>query len=331
MKIKKTLAIIMAAALTVGTMAGCSQATLNYAQELSNTAKWEASTSSINGDVNVDFNVKGQEVKQEIKFAATGYTAKDRSYVDMTFTDPSGKFNIPELKAYSDGTTSYINKSFYEGIYSLTGQTAPAGLTSITQEYIGIDNSASGLDVTKLKALTTQPDGMVQFGKMIFGENTDLDLPFVQNGREYTLNLDADKTVDLAAKAVKAAGNNLDNLNNTFKLGLPADSITEAKAAVNSSDFDSKLPEIKAGLAGTTINSKETFTDTSYNSEFNMNLKLKDIGTITLAMTSSDVKSDAKDITFPTNVLKVTQDDFNKILVPANTIATKNAANVVAK
>lgn len=41
MKMKKTLAFIMTAALTVGTMAGCSQSTLNYAQELSNTAKWK--------------------------------------------------------------------------------------------------------------------------------------------------------------------------------------------------------------------------------------------------------------------------------------------------
>ena len=47
MKIKKTLALIMTAALTVGTMAGCSQATLNYSKELSNTAKWEATTSDI--------------------------------------------------------------------------------------------------------------------------------------------------------------------------------------------------------------------------------------------------------------------------------------------
>ena len=51
---------------------------------------------------------------------------------------------------------------------------------------------------------------MVQLGKLVFGDNNDLDLPFVQNGREYTINLDADKTVDLSAKAIKSASNNLD-------------------------------------------------------------------------------------------------------------------------
>ncbi len=332
MKMKKTLAFIMTAALTVGTMAGCSQATLNYAQELSNTAKWEATTSSIDGDLNI--NVKGKdgtETKQEIKFAATGYTAKDKSYVDMTFTDPAGKLNIPELKAYSDGTTSYINKSFYQGISSLTGQSAPTGLNNITQEYIGIDTQASGVDTTKLKALMTQPDGMVEFGKMIFGGNADLDLPFVQNGREYTINLDADKTVDLAAKALKATANNLDNLNSTFKLGLPAESITQMKTAANSPEFDKSLPEIKASLAGTTINSKEVFTDNDYSSDFNMNLQIKDFGTIALTMKTTDTKSDVKGITFPTSTLKVSQEEFNKLMIPATNTTIASSTNVVSK
>lgn len=315
MKIKKTLAFIMAAALTVGTMAGCSQSTLNYAKELSNASKWEASTSSFDGTVNIDV----QGVKEEIKFTATGYTAKDKSFVDMNFTDPSGKLNIPELKAYSDGTTSYINKSFYQGICSLNGQTVPAGLANITQEYIGID---SGVDATKIKTLITQPDGIVEYAKLIFGENSNLDLPFVQNGREYTLNLDGDKSVDLCVNAIKAAGNNIDNINNNFKLGLPAESITQMKTAVNSPEFDKALPEIKAALAGTTITSKDVFTDNGYNSELNMNLKIKDVGAISLVMKATAAKSEFKEITLPTSVLKVTQAEYQKMLAPEVTTNT---------
>ena len=228
----------MTAALTVGTMAGCSQATLNYSKELSNTAKWEATTSNIEGKVNVD----AQGVKEEVTFTATGYTAKDKAYVDMKFNNTSGKIKIPEIKEYLDGTTIYINKSFYEGIYAITGQTVPEGLAKIKEEYIAIDSSATGMDVNKIKALTTQPDAMVQFGKLVFGENNDLDLPFVQNGREYTINLDADKTVDLSAKAIKAACNNLDKINNTF-LGskLTTEDIAEIKTAVNDAKFDASI------------------------------------------------------------------------------------------
>ena len=74
MKIKKTLAFIMTAALTVGTMAGCSQTTLNYAKEISSTAKWEASTSNIQGTINVDV----QGVKEQINITADGYKANDK-------------------------------------------------------------------------------------------------------------------------------------------------------------------------------------------------------------------------------------------------------------
>ncbi|EKQ51040.1 MULTISPECIES: hypothetical protein [unclassified Clostridium] len=328
MKLKKTLAFIMTAALTVGTMAGCSQATLNYSREISNVAKWEATTSNIQGTVNID--VKG--VKEQINIAADGYTAGKQTYVDIKFTDPSGKFNIPELKAYSDGTTSYINKSFYEGISALTGQAAPAGLTSIKEDYIGIDVASTGIDVDKIKALTTNPDAMVQLGKTIFGENSDIDIPFVQNGREYTINLDADKTVDLAGKAAKAAGNNIENINNTFKLGIPAEGITQIKAAVNDAKFDTSLADLKTLLAGSTISSKEVFADTSYNADFNMNLQIKDAGSISLVLKAVDTKSEVKAITFPTSVYKTTQQDFNKLLIPtASTATIQSTTNTVVK
>ena len=327
MKLKKTLALIMTAALTVGTMAGCSQATLNYSTELAKTAKWEATTSSIEGTVNVD----GLGVKEEIKMTATGYTANNESYVDMKFTDPSGKFNIPELKAYSDGTTSYINKSFYEGIYALSGQTAPTGLASIKEEYIGIDSTSSGMDVNQIKALTSKPDAMIELGKLVFG-NSDVDLPFVQNGREYTINLDANQTVDLTAKAIKAACNNLDNINNTFKLRLTAEDISQIKASVNDASFDAGLNEAKTALAGSTITSKEVFADDSYTSDFNMNLQIKDFGKISLVMKSKCDKSEVKAITLPTSKIKLTAEEFAKISAPTDTaIAASSATNVVAK
>src|SRR5471030_193523 len=287
MKIKKTLALIMVAALTVGTMAGCSQATLNYSKELSNTAKWEATTSNIEGKVNVE----ATGIKEEITFTATGYAANNQSYVDMKFTDPSGKFNIPEIKAYSDGTTSYINKSFYEGIFALTGQPIPVGLSNIKEEYIGTDATSTGIDVNQLKTLATQPDAMVQLGKLIFGDS-DIDLPFVQNGREYTINLDANQTIDLGTKAIKAAGNNIENINNTFKLALPTEAITQIKTAVNDTSFDASLPDIKTALAGSTITSKEIFTDTNYTSDCNVNLQVKDSAKIAIEIKSTATKSE---------------------------------------
>jgi hypothetical protein len=326
MKIKKTLALIMTAALTVGTMAGCSQTTLNYSKEISNTAKWEATTSNIEGTVNVE----AQGVKEEVTFTSTAYKAKDKVYVDMKFNNTSGKIKIPEIKEYVDGTTIYINKSYFEGMSALTGQPVPEGLSKIKEEYIAIDSSATGMDVNQIKALTTQPDAMVQLGKLVFGDNNGLDLPFVQNGREYTINLDSDKTVDLSAKAIKAAGNNVDNINNTFKLNLPTEAITQIKTAVNDAKFDASLKDIKTALAGSTITSKEVFTDNDYTDDFNMNLQVKEFGKVSLVMKSTCTKSEAKEITLPTSIVKLTLEEYTKLVTPTNkTLAA--TTNVVAK
>ena len=327
MKIKKTLALIMAAALTMGTMAGCSQTTLNYSKELSNTAKWETVTSNIEGKVNVD----AQGVKEEVTFTATGYKNKDLTYVDVKFNNTSGKIKIPEIKEYIDGTTIYINKSYFEGIYAMSGQTIPEGLAKIKEEYIAIDSSATGVDLNQLKALTTQPDSMVQIGKLVFGDNSDLDLPFVQNGREYSINLDADKTVDLSAKAIKAASNNLDKINSTF-LGskLTTEDITKIKTAVNDAKFNATLPQVKAALSGSTITSKEVFTDNSYTADFNMNLQVKDFGKVSFVMKSTCTKSEVKAITIPTSKVKITKEEYTKLFAPTNTSIPANS-NVVAK
>ncbi len=322
---KKTLAIIMTAALTIGTMAGCSQSTLNYSKEISNTAKWEATTSNIEGTVNVD----ATGIKEEITFTATGYAANNESYVEMKFNDASGKFNIPEIKAYSDGTTNYINKSFYEGIYALSGQTAPEALTNIKEEYIAIDSASNGINANQIKALTTQPDAVVELGKLVFG-NSDIDLPFVQNDREYTINLDTNQTVDLGAKAVKAAGNNLDNINNTFKLGLTTEGIAQAKTSINDASFDKSLTDAKTALAGSTITSKEAFTDSDYTSDFNVNLQVKDFGKISFVMKSTSTKSEVKAITLPTSKIKLTAEEFAKVSAPTNT-TIEAKTGVVAK
>lgn len=326
MRLKRTLAIIMTAAMTIGTMAGCSQTTLNYSKELANTSKWEAVTSSIEGKVNVDV----QGVKEEVTFTGTSYKANDKAYVDMKFNNTSGKIKIPEIKEYIDGNTIYINKSYFEAIYGMSGQPIPEGLAKIKEEYIAIDSSVTGMDLTKMQKLATQPDAMIQIGKLVFGDNTDLDLPFVQNGREYTINLDADKTVDLSAKAIKAASNNLDKINTTF-LGakLTAENIAQIKTAVNDAEFDATLPQIKAALAGSTITSKETFTDNTYISDVNMNLQIKDFGNVSIAMKSVSIKSEVMAITLPTSKIKLSAEELTELMDSPTTIEVTN--NVVAK
>ena len=134
MKMKKTLALIMTAAMSFATLTGCSETTNNYMKELAKTSEWEATSSEASGSVKVE----AQGLTENISFTSTGYAAGDKAYADIKFTDPSGVFNIPEIKAYTDGSTAYINKSYYEGLYTMMGQSVPEGLKNVNAEYIAI-------------------------------------------------------------------------------------------------------------------------------------------------------------------------------------------------
>ncbi|OOM06369.1 hypothetical protein [Clostridium saccharobutylicum] len=311
MKIKKTLAIIMAATLSVAAMTGCSEATTNYAKELANTSSWEATTSEATGTVSVD--AKGE--KNDVTFTATGYCSGENGYSEVKFNNTQGKMKIPDIKCYIEDGIAYINKSYYEANYTMNGQAVPEGLANIKEDYIGID---LGYDNDLMKTLTSKPDSIIELSKMIFGDNNDLDLPYSQNGREYTLNLDTDATVDLGVKAIKAASNNIEKINSTFNLKLTDEDMNNMKTAVNGDEFNSGIGDIKAQFAGSNIYSKKVFSDNDYTADTNINIKVKDLMNMSISLNQKASKSEVKSIDFPTSKIKVTQAEFNKLVSKGN-------------
>lgn len=308
MKFKKALALIMGAALSVASLTGCSQTTMNYADELAKTAKWEATSSEMTGKISID----AQGVKEDINFTSTGYCTGNKGYakVDFTTTNDTLNIKIPEIEVYVDNGTTYINKSYYESIYTSTGLSVPDGLKNLDADYIGVD---SGIDVASLNSLTNDKEALNTLVKSIFGES-DLDLPYTQNGREYTINLNSNDAVDLAVKGIKAAGNNIENINNTYKLGYTAEVLNQIKAAVNDPTFDQSVAGIKEAVAGSTITSKEVFADDKYTMDFGVNLLIKNFGSLSLTLNGTSAKSEVKDITIPAKSVKVTQEQLQTML-----------------
>lgn len=308
MKFKKTLALIMGAALSVASLTGCRQTTMNYADELAKTGKWEATSSEMTGKVSVD----SQGVKKDINFTSTGYCTGNKGYakVDFTTTNDTLNIKIPPIEVYVDNGTTYINKSYYEGIYTSTGMAVPDGLKAINADYIGVD---SGIDAASLKSFTNEPEVLNTLVKSIFGES-DIDLPYTQNGREYTINLNSNDAVDLAVKGIKAAGNNIENINNTYKLGYTAEVLNQIKAAVNDSTFDQSVAGIKETVAGSTITSKEVFTDDKYTMDFGVNLLIKNFGNLSLTLNGTSTKAEVKDITIPANAVKLTKEQLQTLI-----------------
>ena len=308
MRLKKTLAIIMGAALSVASLSGCSQTTLNYASELEKTSKWESTSSEMTGKISID----AQGTKEDINFTSTAYGSGDKGYAKVNFTTDNNElnFNMPNIEVYVDNGISYINKSYYEDMYTNNGIDIPSGLKDLNADYIALD---SGVDMVSIEAMANEPEVLTNLLKSIFGDS-DIDLPYVQNGREYTINLNSNDAVDLGVKGIKAIANNLENVNNTFKLGFTSDDITQIKAMVSDQYFTNGISGLKETIAGSTISSKELFSDDDYSIDFGMNLIVKDFGNISLSINGTTTKSEAKDIVLPDNAVKLTQEEFQAIL-----------------
>lgn len=306
MKLKKTFALLMIATLGIATLTGCSEATTNYTKELAKTTEWKATSAETNGTV--AFDLQGQKIN--ISFTGTGYKSGDKVYSEVKFNDPSGLINIPDIKVYVDNGVSYINKSYFEGIYTMSGQKVPEKLAKLNAEYISID---TGIDVASIQKLASDPEAMLKLGKILFGD-TDINLPYVQNGREFTMNLKSDEIVDLVVKAAKASSDNLEKINTELNLGLSAAEINEVKTAVNNKDLATAIQEIKTMIAGSNISLKEAFSDNTYTQEIKMAIQLKDIGKIDITVNGKSTKTDAKEITIPTSVVKLTEEQYIQLM-----------------
>lgn len=320
MKMKKTLAIVMTATMSLLTFTGCGQTTNNYMKEVTKTLEWGACTSESKGTLNLEANKAAQNVS--ISFSSTAFKSGDKSYSEIKFTDPSGVFNIPEIKAYTDGATAYINKSYYEGIYTMMGQAVPEGLKNINAEYIAID---SGMNNVELNKMMTDPNEIIKLSESIFGDS-DIDLPYTQNGREYTMDLDSDQMVDLGVKGIKALSKNLDNVNNTFALELNAEQIAEIKNQIASEGFTQGVTSIKDAIKGSTISSKEVFEDDKYTSASNINIEIKDLGKVSLVVNATSTKAENKEISLPTSVAKLTPEQYTQLIGNEQQVSVNNSA-----
>ncbi len=304
MKLKRMLAIVMAAGLSIFSLAGCNVTTNNYVNELTKTTTWGATSNQVSGNI----NILQDGVNTNITFTGTGYNNGNKGMSEITFNDPSGNVNIPKIKCYVDNNTTYINKSYFTELYALEGETVPSGLANINAEYIGID---SGMNIAEVQQIVNNPQKIMQFTSTLFN-NEDVDLPLKQNGRQYSVNMTSDEMIDYAMKLIKAGSNNLENINSTLGLNLTAEKIAAIKSGVNNSD--ETVAMVKTILAGSSVSGKQTFTDNSSSTSFNINLKIQNSASMAVSISSTSTKAEVKDIVMPTSTVKLTEAQFQQLL-----------------
>ena len=205
----------------------------------------------------------------------------------------------------------------------MSGEKVPEKLAKINAEYIGID---SGIDVATLQKIISDPEAVLKLGKTVFGD-ADIDLPYAQNGREFTMSLNSNEMVDLLVKAIKASASNIENINSEFKIGLTSEEIAQFKSIMNDKNINSEIQELKTMIAGSNISLKEVFSDNTYTQDIKMAIQLKDFGKMDITVKGKSTKSDAKEITIPTSSVKLTEEEYLKLMEDDNvTTTTKTAA-----
>ena len=96
---------------------------------------------------------------------------------------------------------------------------------------------------------------------------------------------------------------------------------------MNDKNINSEIQELKTMIAGSNISLKEVFSDNTYTQDIKMAIQLKDFGKMDITVKGKSTKSDAKEITIPTSSVKLTEEEYLKLMEDDNvTTTTKTAA-----
>ena len=301
MRIKKALALVVSAAVTISTLAGCSQAAQNYVEELSKVSKWDSYTTESSGT----YTMSNGGTSQTFKFTSTSYRSDNKAYSEVKYNSADGDVQVLDMKSYFDGSSYYINKSYFEDMYKLSGKEVPEKLKKLNAEYIGLD---IGVNMDAIKTLMSNPKEYIKIAETLFGENS-IDLPYVQNGREYELNLDSEKVAQLQSLLIKNV------LSKSGEKNVQNGALNEEQ--------EKAVDSLKDLYSGSSISTKESFEDDKYTVDMNFDLKVKDVSEVNMNMNSVSNKCDKKEITIPSNSVKFTQEEYVNLLADENASTDK--------
>ena len=301
MRIKKALALVVSAAVTISTLAGCSQAAQNYGEELSKVSKWDSYTTESSGT----YTMSNGGTSQTFKFTSTSYSSDNKAYSEVKYNSADSDAQVLDMKSYFDGSSYYINKSYFEDMYKLSGKEVPEKLKKLNAEYIGLD---IGANMDAIKTLMSNPKEYIKIAETLFGENS-IDLPYVQNGREYELNLDSEKVAQLQSLLIKNV--------------LSKSGEKNAQNGALNEEQEKAVDSLKDLYSGSSISTKESFEDDKYTVDMNFDLKVKDVSEVNMNMNSVSNKCDKKEITIPSNSVKFTQEEYVNLLADENASTDK--------
>jgi hypothetical protein len=315
---RKIIAMIMTVFMLLATV-GCSTEGLNLYGEIKKASAWECEETK--GNVAVALEAPGVKVSIGAQFDGYVNTKETNGMVKMTINklDINAEGNnisisptkIAPVTMYIDKQIIYISKGYFTDLFAVSGAPVPKALKDIKAEYIGLDASKGTGAVS-----FDQKKSMELFEKLFVGSKVEL--PVTQNGREYTIELNADQMIDLSAQFAKEMLNSIDEINKISNTGITQKDIDAEKEEIEAGIEQFKTMA-KPAIAGSKATVKYAFTDSAYTQNFDTLIKFAfggETGSMKITTQSEAKKVAKKDFSLPTSKVVYTMDKFMELFMP---------------
>ncbi|WP_028829077.1 hypothetical protein [Proteocatella sphenisci] len=307
---------------------------------------------------------EGEYQTQELKFetinfdiVAEGYTLSEdggnstKAYVKMDLNSDKDLIDIKDIKIFVDNQNIYISKNYFDAIIKASGQPLPEGLKKITQEYIVLNSSLDTAGMTEEEmAANTQYQAMNEYIKSMTSSEKrekvlvkaskimdllEFNIPVNKSGRTYTINIKSDQMIDMSIKSIDKVFANTDQILKIMDLG-PEFKMTKEEIAEFKKQYDETgktqvfqgMTVAKEMIKGSEITTKETFTDSTYQSEIGMKFTLRDMMDMNLTMIQKAKKIEKQEIVIPEIKNAISMEKYMEAAMPEAPLAPENIETV---
>ncbi len=322
---KKQLSIIMCGVMLGLTLTSCSETQNEFYSKLKQVNSWEAKQINLKSSISVISSEDNEN--RSIDLTADGYLNNLDKQASLTFsiTDPTDEVYLSDIKVLVDDTDCYLDKNYYASIYNNYPE-AKDYINSLESDYICVTPENSLLDSTANKFYDNE---FVYTLYEQMASRLGMDFPVSKNENIYSVSIDGEQLVDESLKMYDNFVNDLDAINNDFKLGLTQDVINSVKSHYNKDNFEIFVSVIRAMIKNSSINIAYDFKDENtvdVNMDFNIPIIIPtDIAenitiTIKANLDFQINEAEVQTIEMPTSSPRLTPQQLNAILEPVYTI-----------
>lgn len=335
---KRIISLIMVFAMILSLVA-CTPNTTAYLDASAKINSWKGA--KVKADLTYDIKIqnpedKSQKINLKVPAKLEGISeGQDKAQINLSLDLKSLKAEIAKIgeeeakeiqkfgdnlsfDMYVDGGRIIINKDLFTTINSESFKDIKEKYIELPSEYNVSVEAYKYLDSEEFKA------DLLDLYKTALPDFKPLK-DYKVSGNTYSYEATSDDLLTDASKGVDSIIKNWDKTTDKLvkiltKLDLPKetlnkDEILKLKDSYKKEDLDKAIKDLKDLLKGTKISEKTTFEDDKVSQEVKVNLSIKDLMTYDVTINSVTTKDESVKVTIPTDVKKLTTDEYMKLFM----------------